>query len=169
MWRTELITLLQGWKCHHQNKHKSYTTGPIGDRIKSEHGIYPDNEQAPKKPLDAFIITTSKSFIGPVSVDKFRNKLIDRVISAQLPFTFFENGELRDLISMAHAASSPTTIKIPKADAMRTIMTKRYEMLKACISAVLQQQEKLSFTVDAWASQWSTDYLGVIAHCIDDE
>lgn len=132
-------------KCKHVNRHKSYSTGPIGNHIKRVHKLFPPGEkvkQSVEGPFDKFV--TKSTHTSLTTTTSFRDKLLDFVVSSQSPFTIVENEDLEELIRAAQAAPSPAIVRLPSADTVKNTMVERYAQMHQGIAAILQQQKKNS-------------------------
>ena len=75
--------------------------------------------------------------------------------------------EFQKLLFLARRTANEKDIKLPSATTLKLKVTKTYDMWKIKIKSILQQQESLCFTCDAWKSAASNDFLAICCHYID--
>lgn len=109
----------------------------------------------------------SKRTFSTVTKDVFMAQLVRFFIKHSLPFKLVESMEFQKLLFLARRTANEKDIKLPSATTLKLKVTKTYDMWKIKIKSILQQQESLCFTCDAWKSAASNDFLAICCHYID--
>ena len=109
-----------------------------------------------------------------VSIDKqiIAHAAMKFVVQNNLSFTIVNAPELQQLMTMAFRAPNEATIQLPSANTIREKALGEFDALFPAITEWLSKQEKISLTIDTWSSSvknGASDYMGVVAHFIDED
>jgi len=101
----------------------------------------------------------------PYSDERFREWLLDWIVSEAMPFTAIEAPFFRRLLRLLKP-----DVPLPSATSLRRDLDLAYEhAFKRMRSLLHDAPGKLSFTVDGWTSPNMQPFLGITAHWVDSE
>lgn len=100
--------------------------------------------------------------------EEFQTKLVKFIVNTDQPFSLVEDEDFKDIIH--YITNQEYELKLPKRRAIRTLIheayTKEFEKIK---TQLLENDSKISFSVDCWSSSNGYAFQGVVAHWITDD
>jgi hypothetical protein len=101
----------------------------------------------------------------PYSDERFRDWLLNWIVSEAMPFTAIEAPSFRMLLRLLKP-----DVPLPSATSLRRDLDLGYQhAFKRMRSLLHDAPGKLSFTVDGWTSPNMQPFLGITAHWVDSE
>ncbi|CAB5352179.1 unnamed protein product [Rhizophagus irregularis] len=136
---------------------KGSTLG-MASHIKSKHKLM--KEKGKKQLTIRESINNSEVIV--YSKETFKKFIIRWIVKNDLPFTYVESEDFRNMISLLHKDAF-----IPSADTIKNyIMTSFNDSQKKVASILQNTSSKISFTIDAWTSSNNFSFLGITAHWV---